>query len=132
MHMGANTQATTPQWDAGAAVGTFGRCVLGWQKVKATMPQVMYAPVLDGEDTRMERRTLDQIVNRTRSGDLVFYFHSKGVSDRRSNQEPGACGVSSERRGVCCSITFGSYFLRIGMAPSPLNHLSDECAGMRN
>ena len=131
MHKGANTQATTPQWDAGARWHTRAVCAR-LQKGQGHDAQVMYAPVLDGEDMRMERRTLDQIVNRTRSGDLVFYFHSKGVSDRRSNQEPGACGVSSDHRGVCCSITFGSYFLRIGMAPSPLNHLSDECAGMRN
>ena len=55
----------------------------------ATM-QVMAAPVLGGEDELMERRTLNQIVNRTRRGDLVLYFHSKGVSARRSNQEPGA------------------------------------------
>ena len=53
------------------------------------MPQVMSAPVFDGEDELMERRTLHQIVNRTRPGDLVFYYHSKGVSNRRLNQQPG-------------------------------------------
>jgi len=52
--------------------------------------QVMDAPVLGEEDELMERRTLNQITNRTRRGDLVLYFHSKGVSSRRVNQEPGA------------------------------------------
>ena len=52
--------------------------------------QVMAAPVLGDEDELMERRTLNQITNRTRRGDLVLYYHSKGVSSRRVNQEPGA------------------------------------------
>ena len=71
------------------------RCRSRTQSPKSPAPQVMDAPVLGEEDELMERRTLNQITNRTRRGDLVFYYHSKGVSSRRVNQEPGArrpCG----------------------------------------
>ena len=49
----------------------------------------MSAPVIEGEDELMERRTLYEIKNRTGPGDLIMYYHSKGVSARRDNQRAG-------------------------------------------
>ena len=80
------------------------RCRSRTQSPKSPAPQVMDAPVLGEEDELMERRTLNQITNRTRRGDLVFYYHSKGVSSRRVNQEPGARRLAAALGCHCMTI----------------------------